>query len=237
MPITAALAELNDGELCALIKVSNSVPQIVPGLLAWIGHACNWELNRRACVDFPLQTPDAVIPPDEDAASVAAMMTLRVRFDEGAGGDACAVVALFDAMIRALTGGERRHWQIDIRHRQHTWTNTISAPIACHRAAVRVFKFHLRNVYFVVLQPKKQETGDTYEQATGMEDLQTGRLAKADGRHSRNSQRSSRRGKNTRCTSVLAITKRGFVPMRRAATGRSQALASTRALTRVTSGA
>ena len=109
MPIAAALAELNDGELCALIKVSNSVPQIVPGLLAWIGHACNWELNRRACVDFPLQTPDAVIPPDEDAACVAAMMTLRVRFDEGVGSDACAVVALFDAMIRALTGGERRH--------------------------------------------------------------------------------------------------------------------------------
>ena len=109
MPIAAALAELNDGELCALIKVSNSAPQIVPGLLAWIGHACNWELNRRACVDFPLQTPDAVIPPDEDAASVVAMMTLRVRFDEGAGRDACAVVALFDAMIRVLTGGERRH--------------------------------------------------------------------------------------------------------------------------------
>ena len=108
MPIAAALAELNDGELCALIKVSSSVSQIVPGLLAWIGHACNWELNRRACVDFPLQKPDAVIPPDEDAASVVAMMTLRVRFDEGAGGDA-SVVALFDAMIRALTGGERRH--------------------------------------------------------------------------------------------------------------------------------
>jgi hypothetical protein len=106
MPVAAALAELNDGELCVLIDVTNNLPQIVPGLLAWIGHACDWELNRRACVDFPLQTPEAAIPPEEGASSIAAMMTLRARFAQGNAG---AVVALFDAMIRALTGGERRH--------------------------------------------------------------------------------------------------------------------------------
>jgi hypothetical protein len=109
MPVAAALAELNDGELCALIDVTNNVPQIVPGLLAWIGHACDWELNRRACVDIPLQTPDTAIPPEQGAASIAAMMTLRARFAQDATSDAGAVVALFDAMIRALTGGERRH--------------------------------------------------------------------------------------------------------------------------------
>ena len=109
VPVAAALAELNDRELCVLIDVTNNVPQIVPGLLAWIGHACDWELNRRACVDFPLQTPDAAIPPEQDAASIAAMLTLRARFAQDANSDARAVVALFDAMIRALTGGERRH--------------------------------------------------------------------------------------------------------------------------------
>src|SRR5438309_5373312 len=57
MPVAAALAELNEGELCALIDATNNVPQIVPGLLAWIGHVCDWELNRRACVEFPLQSP------------------------------------------------------------------------------------------------------------------------------------------------------------------------------------
>ena len=109
VPVAAALAELNDRELCVLIDVTNNVPQIVPGLLAWIGHACDWELNRRACVDFPLQTPDAAIPPEQDAASIAAMLTLRTRFAQDANRDAAAVVALFDAMIRALTGGEHRH--------------------------------------------------------------------------------------------------------------------------------
>jgi hypothetical protein len=43
---------------------------------------------------------------EQDAASIAAVMTLRARFAQG---DAGAVVAVFDAMIRALTGGERRH--------------------------------------------------------------------------------------------------------------------------------
>ena len=106
MPVAAALAELNDCELCALIDMTNNLPQIVLGLLAWIGHACDWELNRRACVGFPLQSADAVIPPEEYAASIAAAMTLRVRFAEG---DAGSVVALFDAMIRSLTGGGQRH--------------------------------------------------------------------------------------------------------------------------------
>ena len=81
----------------------------MPGLLAWIGHACDWELNRRACIDFPLQSPDAAIPPEEGSASIAAAMMLRTRFHLDAGRDTYAVVALFDAMIRALTGGALRH--------------------------------------------------------------------------------------------------------------------------------
>ena len=109
MPVVAALAKLNDGELCALIEVTNNVPQFVPGLLAWIGHACDWELHRRAFVDFPLQSPESAIPVEEKSASIVAMIILRARFDQGAGRDACPVVALFDAMIRALTGGARRH--------------------------------------------------------------------------------------------------------------------------------
>ena len=108
-PVAAALATLSDCELCALVDTTDNVPKIVPGLLAWIGHACDWELNRRACVDFPLQSPEMAIPPEEDALSIAAMMTLRMRFSRDARGDAGAVVALFDAMISVLTGGERRH--------------------------------------------------------------------------------------------------------------------------------
>jgi len=38
-PIVAALADLDDGELAALIDASDEVPQIAPGLLAWLEHA------------------------------------------------------------------------------------------------------------------------------------------------------------------------------------------------------
>jgi hypothetical protein len=109
IPITTALAELNEGELCALIDSTNDLQQIVPGLLAWIGHACDWELNRRACVDFPLQSPEAAIPQDKQTASLAAVMALRATFHHHGLRNGCAVVALFDAMIRALTHAERWH--------------------------------------------------------------------------------------------------------------------------------
>jgi len=85
------------------MTISN-IPQVVPGLLAWIRHAYDWELNRRACVDFPLQTPDAAILPEQDAASIAAMMTLRARFPQDANSDAGAVIALFDAMNTNANG-------------------------------------------------------------------------------------------------------------------------------------
>ena len=107
--VEAALAELDDSELCALIDSTNNVTQLVPGLLRWIGHACDWELHRRAGVDFPLLSPLATIPPEEDAGSIAAAITLRERFDQGGGRDAGAVVPLFDAILGVLTGGERRH--------------------------------------------------------------------------------------------------------------------------------
>jgi hypothetical protein len=35
-PIVIALADLNDGELAALISSVNEGPQIAPGLLAWV---------------------------------------------------------------------------------------------------------------------------------------------------------------------------------------------------------
>ena len=45
--IKAALAELNDTELHALVAATNGVPPVAYGLLVWIEGACDWELNRR----------------------------------------------------------------------------------------------------------------------------------------------------------------------------------------------
>ena len=107
--VEAALTELDDGALWALIDSTSNITPLVPGLLNWIGHACDWELHRRGRVDFPLRSPLATIPPEEDAASIAATMTMRERFDRSGRQDVGAVVALFDAILRVLTGGDRRH--------------------------------------------------------------------------------------------------------------------------------
>lgn len=101
----AALAELSDGELHALIATANGGPQTAPGLLAWIEHAADWELHRRAGRDYALQPPAAAIDPEEDAASLAAAAMLRDRFAH----DAPAVAALFEAIVRAMTGVASRH--------------------------------------------------------------------------------------------------------------------------------
>jgi hypothetical protein len=63
-----------------LIDATSGVTQTAPGLLAWIEAACDWELNRREGVGYELQPPEAAIPPEEDAVSVAATMTMRATF-------------------------------------------------------------------------------------------------------------------------------------------------------------
>lgn len=74
-PVVAALANLSDAELHALMDTTYKVPQIAPGLLAWLEGACDWELNRRRGFDYPLQLPEAAIDPSEDAIR----LTLRSR--------------------------------------------------------------------------------------------------------------------------------------------------------------
>ena len=101
----ATLAELTDREIDALINATIEVPQIAPGLLAWIDTACEWELNRRAGRDYPLRTPDATIPPEEDANSIDAAMALRAMFAK----DSRPAHALFDAIVALLRDNGRRH--------------------------------------------------------------------------------------------------------------------------------
>ena len=103
--IKAALAEIDDDELRALIAAANGVPQTAPGLLAWIDGACQWEFDRRRSFDYPLLPPDAAIPPEEDAVSIDAAIAMRATFAQ----DSFAVQAMFDALVELLTGAGDRH--------------------------------------------------------------------------------------------------------------------------------
>jgi hypothetical protein len=107
-PIMAALRELEDNELHALVVAANELVLMAAGLLSWIEHIADWELNRRSGLDFPLQPPDVAIPPEEDAESVVAATMMRDGFADG-GTTAGPVVALFDAIVGVLTGQGARH--------------------------------------------------------------------------------------------------------------------------------
>ena len=106
--VADALAELADAELRALVATANELVLESAGLLLWMEHLADWELSRRAGLDFPLQPPDAAIPPEESAESVAAVTMLFDGFAEGSWADSAPVVALFDAIVGALTSRETR---------------------------------------------------------------------------------------------------------------------------------
>jgi hypothetical protein len=107
--VVGALAELDDAELHARSDATYKVPQIAPGLLAWIDGAYEQEVHRRRGLDFPLKPAEAAIPPDEVAVSTAAAMAMRLMFAQDARTEAHAVLALVDALVELFTGGMHRH--------------------------------------------------------------------------------------------------------------------------------
>ena len=107
--VKAALADLSDNELQALIDATRDGTQTAQGLLAWIEAACEWERNRRTGRDAELQPPQAAIPPEEDAVSIDAAITLRALCSRGESEAPGGVFALFDALVALLTGAGERH--------------------------------------------------------------------------------------------------------------------------------
>ena len=101
--VKAALTNISDTELAALITATYGAPQTAPGLLAWIEHACDWEEHRRRDFDYTLKPPEAGIDASEDEISINAAIVLRDQFAQ----DSPAVLAFFDALVELLTGGGR----------------------------------------------------------------------------------------------------------------------------------
>lgn len=56
-----------------------------------------------------LQAPEAAIPPEEDAVSIEAAMTIRSRFAQDGREQSGPRDVLFDAILGLLTGGDYRH--------------------------------------------------------------------------------------------------------------------------------
>jgi hypothetical protein len=97
------VADLDDGELDALIVTVDDCPQFAPSLLAWVEHICDWEQHRRVGHEMRLHPPEAAIDSSDDAAAIGGAL-LRASL----AGTRPAGTALLDAIVALLTGGERR---------------------------------------------------------------------------------------------------------------------------------
>lgn len=101
-PVADALADLAEAELRALKVAVNELLLMAAGFLTWVEHLTDWELNRRAGLEAPMQPPGASIEPEEHVESIVAATMLRDGFAEGSGQESHPVVALFDAIVGAL---------------------------------------------------------------------------------------------------------------------------------------
>jgi hypothetical protein len=95
-----------------LLGSVNDCPQLAPSLFGWIEHVCDWELNRREGLDFPLRPPEDAIVPREIPTSIVALTVIRGVFarDSSSASQAAAVLldVLLDAILGVLTGNGRR---------------------------------------------------------------------------------------------------------------------------------
>jgi len=82
LDLSAALTAIPDRELHGLRAAIEGSPNIVPGLLAWLDGATDWEINRRAGFDYDLLGPSAAIDDSEVECSLAlAVLSAQFRGD------------------------------------------------------------------------------------------------------------------------------------------------------------
>lgn len=86
------LAEISDRDLQRLRATIEAAPNTVPGLLAWLEHAVDWESDNRAGRVYPLLGPMSAIPDDERTNSINAANLLAAKFRA----NNAEIAALFD---------------------------------------------------------------------------------------------------------------------------------------------
>ena len=101
-PIADAAAKLAADELRAIVIVTNEAARMASGLLSWMEHLADCELNRRAGQDFTLQPPHTAIPPRETTDTIIAATMIRDGFVERRGNVPRHVLTLLDEVVDTL---------------------------------------------------------------------------------------------------------------------------------------
>jgi hypothetical protein len=102
--LAAARAEIPDRDLDGRRATIGGAPNGAPGLLAWLEHAVDWEIARRASRFHPRQGPRAAIDDTEVDGSLLTLTMLsdRLRHDEREGSETVAdLLPLTAAVLRA----------------------------------------------------------------------------------------------------------------------------------------
>lgn len=100
--LTAALAAISDGDLCGLSEAIAGSPNVVPGLLAWLEAAVDWEINRRDGAFYPLLGPRAAIDDTETDASLLALAIMAACFRNDGRSESKAVAEFLDLAASTL---------------------------------------------------------------------------------------------------------------------------------------
>jgi hypothetical protein len=99
--IASALAALSEDDLLRFRAAVDEVPEVVPGLLAWLEHAIEWEIARRAGTSYQLQGPRAAVDDNEIRPSLMALDAMATQFRHDARFGSLRVADFLD--ITAMT--------------------------------------------------------------------------------------------------------------------------------------
>ena len=100
--LAAALATMSDRDLCGLRAAIDGSPNVVPGLLAWLESAVDWESSRRAGMFYPLLGPRAAIDDTETNASLLTLAILAACFRGDGRSESKPVADFFELTASSL---------------------------------------------------------------------------------------------------------------------------------------
>jgi hypothetical protein len=100
--LTSALASISDRELQGLQSAIYGAPNMVPGLMAWLDSAVDWEIHRRLGFNYELQGPTAAIPDADVESSLAALAVLAGQFLDSGDPGRSSIGRFFTATAQAL---------------------------------------------------------------------------------------------------------------------------------------
>ena len=106
--LAAALATISDRDLAGLRAAIGGSPNVVPGLLAWLESAVDWESSRRAGMFYPLLGPRAAIDDTETDASLMALAVLAACFRGDGRSESKTVAEFFELTASTLRAESER---------------------------------------------------------------------------------------------------------------------------------